>query len=322
VFLDENGNATPDSGEPVSVTDSSGNFQFTSLSAGSYSVSLAPGADVQTGNVPSVTIVAGQSISGLKIAAVPAPVTGGPDLSASAQIQPTSAVIGGAKGKLKLVISNSGPGTVSGPVQIALFASNDGTLHPSDSPFATIASTPLKLKSGASKSLQIPFTFPSGLPDGNYFILASVDSTNAIAESDEANNIAVAPQAVTIRLPFVDLTGTFAHGPGSLKAGNPFSIPLTIQNAGNSAASGTIQVDLFASADQVLDASDQALVTHVALSINIKPRKTKVATLHIPRGATVTGNVFLIAKINSMQSLVESSYANDNALSEAAISIA
>lgn len=321
VFLDENGNGVPDAGEPVSTTDGSGKFQFTSLAAGTYSVDLAPGVDLRTGDAPNVTIAAGQSISGVKIAAIPAPSVGGPDLSASVQVQPASSAIGGSNGKLKMSINNAGPATFSGPVQIALFASGDGALHPADTAFATITTSTLKLKKGAWKTLLLPFTFPSSLPDGNYFILASTDSSNAVAESNEANNVAVSPQSVAIRAPFVDLSGGFAKTPRSLKAGNPLSIPLTIENLGNIAATGTIDVDLFASSDQTLDASDQTLITHMELNISVKPGKTKTVSLHVPRGTTVAGDAFLIANINSTQSLIESSYENNNVLSEGAIVI-
>jgi hypothetical protein len=38
-----------------------------------------------------------------------------------------------------------------------------------------------------------PFTLPSGIPPGNYFLCAGVDLGNRVAESDERNNVACNP---------------------------------------------------------------------------------------------------------------------------------
>ena len=68
-----------------------------------------------------------------------------------------------------------------------------------DTPFATIR-TMLNLRARHSTSVTLKFKYPSNLAPGSYFILASLDSTNVIAESNEENNVAVTPRQVTIEL--------------------------------------------------------------------------------------------------------------------------
>jgi subtilase family serine protease len=46
----------------------------------------------------------------------------------------------------------------------------------------------LKLNPGTTKNLKLKLTVPTGLPAGAYFLSAVLDSTNAIAESNESNN--------------------------------------------------------------------------------------------------------------------------------------
>ncbi len=322
VFLDENGNGGLDPSEPSAITDASGAFQFAGLAAGTYSVALVPGTFVAAGSSPSVSVAAGQSFGGVTLAAIPAPVGAGPDLSAGVSVLSPASVIGGSKGKLKLRITNAGPAAVSGPVGVELFASKDRTLDPSDAAFTTLSAGTLRLKKGASKTLILPFVFPSSLADGNYFLLASVDPANAIGEIDESNNVAASATAIHIGPAAIDLAGHFGRLPGSLKSGKSATIPLTIQNLGNVAAVGTIDVDVFASADATRDGSDLAIATGVPLKINVKAGKSQNVVIRLPVGASVpAGSYFLIADLNASRSRSESTFANNDVVSASVLNV-
>lgn len=313
VFIDSNGNGNPDAGEPTTSTDATGAFHFDSVVVGTYNlVQVVPtGLIASTLATVSATVTSGEAAP-VKFVDLPAPTPGGPDLTDSFVGAFPTSVLTGAKSKGKLRIVNQGAALTSSGLQVALFTSSDSAFNAGDSQFATLSTGPLKLKAGGSKVISIQFTYPSGIADGNYFIIASVDATNQVMESDESNNTTAIAGAVTISAPFVDLAGKFGRLPSTLTSGKTVSLPLTIQNLGNIAATGTIAVDVFASADTALDASDKSLSTGVPVKINAKPGKSQNVQLHIPANPSVApGSYFLIVNVNSTQTLSEKNPANN-----------
>ena len=70
VFLDADGDGVPDAGEKSVVTDGDGGFAFTGLVAGTYALrAVVPAGQMPSGSpdVQSVTLAAGQAVSGLSI---------------------------------------------------------------------------------------------------------------------------------------------------------------------------------------------------------------------------------------------------------------
>ncbi len=77
VFLDTNGNGALDPGEPTSVTDANGQYTFTDLLAGSYSVGVVPPSGLAPAPDQSVTLTADQYATGVNLVVTPQ-LTGGP----------------------------------------------------------------------------------------------------------------------------------------------------------------------------------------------------------------------------------------------------
>jgi len=75
---------------------------------------------------------------------------------------------------------------------VRVYASSDNVLDSSDVLLGS-TTTPNKIKAGASTNLDISLNVPSTLKPASYQLLTQVDSTNVIAESNEANNVAVGP---------------------------------------------------------------------------------------------------------------------------------
>ncbi len=320
LFLDQNGNMTLDAGEPTTTTDAAGNYSFRGIAPGSYLVIQQAIANQVASNTVPVTVTPGALVVAPSITDAPPALPNGPDLTGSLVLSPPLSVVGGAKGKLKLKISNSGTTSATGAPQIALFASTDGTLDPTDTAIGTVSAGNLKIANGGSKIVTLSFTYPKTLANGGYFVLAAVDSTNVIAESNEGNNVAASSGTIQIAAPVVDLAGKFGNLK-SLKAGKPVSLPLTIQNLGNIPATGTITVDLFSSLDATPDGSDPVLASNIPVRINIKGGKSQTVSLRVPAGATHAGSAFLIAKINSTQSITESTLGNNDVVSSAVVPV-
>jgi uncharacterized delta-60 repeat protein len=200
VFLDTNGNGTLDAGETSTTTDGSGEYVFSDITAGTYSVAEVPPAGFVTETSEDSVTAASAPITGPTFENVPAPASTSstaPDLTGSFQTRLPATAVEGAAGHLTLRISNIGDAKAVGRISIALFVSSASTLSSGQTPFKTIP-TKLNLRPQHSTNVSLSFKFPSNLPAGSYFILASVDSSNVIAESNEENNAAVTSTQVAI----------------------------------------------------------------------------------------------------------------------------
>ncbi|MDB5295279.1 MAG: hypothetical protein JWO31_1262 [Phycisphaerales bacterium] len=110
-------------------------------------------------------------------------------------LQPTSVgkptkFSAGSAADVTVVVKNNGNVPFKGAVPITVALSTDGLVN--DANRTLITATPkIGVGNGKSKSVKVKFTLPTDLAPGTYFVTADVDSTNALAESDEGNNTAV-----------------------------------------------------------------------------------------------------------------------------------
>lgn len=327
VFIDEGSfNGMADPGEPTAVTDASGAYALTGLLAGTYPVEQQDlsGFSVFGGiSIHAVEVKGGQDSGGIDFSDAPAEVPGAPNLRVLFNSPVPSAVISGSKGKIKLRITDETAAVAAGSTQVQLFASLIQHLSPNDVPFATISTGALKLRAGGSKLITANVNYPSGIADENYFILASIDPANAVAESDEPDNVTASGSTVAISPSFVDLTGTFgAPVPASIGGVKPATVPVVVGNIGNTLATGSIAISIFASTDATFDAGDTLLTRVTGQHINLKPGQTHVLRLRVATSAGLApGKYFLTAFVNSDQALVERNTANDQAVSATSVSL-
>ena len=111
-------------------------------------------------------------------------------------LQPTLAPFTGNRSRLgpntaTLTVRNAGNITASAEITVALTGLGTETPTSGDRPIATL---PLKvnLRPGQRKTFRLVFPFPLEFERGTYSLVATVDSTNLIAERDENNNRVVA----------------------------------------------------------------------------------------------------------------------------------
>jgi uncharacterized delta-60 repeat protein len=300
VFLDSNQNGALDGGETSTTTNASGEYFFSDVSAGDYAVDeVTPAGFVAQTSETNVT-VSGSSASGPNFDNLPAPASAGtpaPDLTALFVSSIPSSVVGGSSGRLTLNLSNIGQADAVGVIQIALFATSNGAIGAGDTPFATIPQW-LNLKSGHSTRITLKFKYPSNLVSGNYFLIASPDSTNSIVQSNDSNNLAVSSSQVAIGLPLARLGGTL-QAPPSVKIGKRSTATLLLNNSGNVAASGIVSISVFASSDQLLDAGAVSLAT-IKIRVRLLPGRS--ARYRVPLTALkgfVGGSQFVIARLDA-----------------------
>src|SRR4051794_1654518 len=101
--------------------------------------------------------------------------------------------------RVKLRVSNVGDLPARGAAQLRLFASADAALDSSDASLGDAVKM-LRLNPGKSAAVKVVFHSPTSLPEGNYTLLAHVDTqSSAIADANAGNDIALAPTPVTVR---------------------------------------------------------------------------------------------------------------------------
>jgi subtilase family serine protease len=217
-------------------------------------------------------------------------------LTATVISAPTGTVIGSESGNLTLRLTNDGDSRYVGAVTVSLYATTSGSIISSDSPFTTISIAKVNIAQGASKKIVVHFKYPTGLANGSYVIAASVAAT----ATDTNPSQAAAPAAVTIDTPTVDLSTTFDRDTAVLaKPGHRRSIAVTITNKGNVTADGQLTLNLYASADQTLDAADELLATLLE-TLDLKAGQSVTFHIRFRFPDTLTGGSYdLIASASS-----------------------
>ncbi len=320
VFLDTNNNGVLDTGETSTTTNSSGAYSFTALPGGVYTVAeVVPAGDQAaspTTAARSVTLTNGATVNGVNFED-----TTLNDSTATANLSGTYtssfpvAVLPGAKATTSVQITNTGSSTVRQKIAITLVATTDGTL---ENTVGTIGTTTvfLHVKAGKSQTAHLKFKYPSGLAAGSYQIVAVIDSGNAVAGTNKLTNFVVSP-AITIAPAFVDLTGTFKTVPKKASIGKSTSVSILVDNAGNSIAKGKISVAVYESSTPSLTGAT-LLGTFSNLGISIKGggHETLTSSTKVPSTAT-TGTNYLLAVLNTTNSITESNTANNTVVPSA-----
>lgn len=109
------------------------------------------------------------------------------------------------EGSVQVVVTNQGDAQVNGPVTLRLFASTDSDLdlplntlnsrlEGTDELLGSVTRQAFNLAPGQSTTLTLDFASPafrtpSVVSPGAYNLIAQIDSSNAVTESDETNNL-------------------------------------------------------------------------------------------------------------------------------------
>ena len=177
-----------------------GGAAFVKADEGSYALAVQPNriADIHGNTLPGrpipnavFTISIPENLANLR---VDGPLTG----------KFPAAVLGGARAAGGTVrVTNSGVLDAKAAVNVTVFASADAAFdEATDTPVVTINGVKVSLKPGKSRALKLKFTqFPAGLPDGDYFLIAQLDSGKAVAELKESDNVAPTAAAINVAAP-------------------------------------------------------------------------------------------------------------------------
>ena len=229
---------------------------------------------------------------------------------------PPTTVIAGTAGSIKVLLTNTSTTSFSGPLTISLYASTQSSLSSNATGIVTFAIPELKLKAGASVTETVKFTYPSGLPNGNYYLITSTNATytNTIPSTSTAST------PVDIEEPAVDLAAYFAGGlPVTVKPGHSSTANIVVQNMGNVTATGSFSLALYASLGEVLDPSDTLLATLQLKKFSLAPGQSMTLRVRFRAPSTMAaGTYHLIAATYSATQPADSNLANNIAVTTTA----
>lgn len=211
-----------------------------------------------------------------------------PDLVVTALSTPTPAGPGGTF-QLTDTTRNQGTGG-AGASQTSFYLSRDLLLNSADPLLGS--RTVGQLAAGTSSTGTVQLTLPSPLESGTYFVFAEADGSDAVAETNEINNLRVTSIAVG-----PDLAVSALSAPLQAGAGTTVLVSDTTTNQGGGTA-GASATRFFLSVNLMLDASDTPLDARSVGTLAQGQSSTGSTSVAIPPG-TAAGSYFLIAQADA-----------------------
>lgn len=216
-------------------------------------------------------------------------------------------------------VTNPPGQTQSGNATVTLYLSQTPSLG-SDALVLGTATRAIHLRSGQAVAFPFHFASPSAVETGEDYLVALVDGP---VHSDGSPNetIAIAPKAVAVTQPFVDLVGRIGTFPATLfvNSDSPTNACAQIQvfNTGNAPAHGPMQITLYASTDGTIDSNATmiGLTSFSAVTVRAGGSRIFPAQISLPAGMA-PGTYALLASINSSNTIVESNTANNIAVGQ------
>lgn len=230
IYLDQNNNGTLDTGETSTTTDANGNYSFTGLAAGTYTVAevmqsgwqqTSPGA-VSNGSFETGSLTGWNTIGSIEVQ------------TASYGVTPT-------QGTYQAVLTN-GSGSVTDSALESFFGWSAGTLDGMGNGDATEGSamklSTITVAAGSTLTFDWNFLTNESTPSNYYNDFAFV-SINGLTELADTNStFALSPTVFTEQTGYKKFSYTF-------RAGGTYTIGLGVVDAGDKTVDSALVVDNF-----------------------------------------------------------------------------
>jgi subtilase family serine protease len=224
----------------------------------------------------------------------------GPDLTVSTMAAPQTATPGEAI-NVTDTTKNLGAGP-AGPSTTSFFLSTNSTFDGGD---VLLGSRPVGVLNGlATDVVSTTLTIPPATAGGTYYVLAQSDSTGAVVEYLETNNVKASGQ-VKIG---ADLSVTALTAPVNVGVGQAIDVNDTTANTGTAEATATV-TRFYWSVNSALDVSDTLIGTRTVDAIDAGAFSTGTTPVTVPVAAT--GSYYLIASADDTHVLSEMSETNN-----------
>ncbi|GGK57354.1 hypothetical protein GCM10011405_01820 [Rufibacter glacialis] len=203
-------------------------------------------------------------------------------------------------------INNDGNSTAISS-NVGFYLSTDNTFDSNDIVLGTISGN--ELASGTNATKSGTFVVPTGTPDGNYYLLTVADPSNAVPETNEANNVAVYV-GFSVYPASVDLVLRSSMISSATAAkGSTLNVSTSIMNSRTLAASSS-NVGYYLSTNNTYESSDVLLGTSTGGALAAGATGNKNATLTIPAN-TAAGNYYILFLADPGNEVTESDEKNN-----------
>ena len=223
----------------------------------------------------------------------------GPDLIVSLTVPATATP--GASFVASYTARNQGAGS-AGASTVEFYWSSNSTLDATDTVLGN-AGVGTLLPSGSQQG-QVTLAAPTGLAWGTYYVLALVDSSNAVPEASEGNNGASAVTRIG-----GDLVVSSVTAPAAVGAGVPFDAGDTTKNSGGSEI-GASTTQYYLSSDWTFSSTDTLIGSRGVPVLAAGASSPGSATVTIPAG-TSPGTYYLFVKADGPNALTETQENNN-----------
>ncbi len=296
--------ASLDAGETSSVTNQS--FQLPAdLSAGVYRLILV----VDESNLAPESNENNNTLLALGSLGVTVPPL--PDLvGESVSFTPGSVSTNGAV-TVNETVRNSGT-LASGAFRVGIYLSPNPSVSTSDTLLGSRVVN--GLGAGQTSGSNAPYTVPSGLPAGTYFVGVFVDDLTQVVELSEGNNVQMAAGTLnysTSGNPMANLTmDSIDVNLGAVEIGNNLSIITTVTNTGDENAPPFL-VGIYLSDDQDVTTADLPLVVRsVHTGLNAGFTSVQSAPVLVP--ASIPAGTYYVGAIADKDGTITESNETDN----------
>ena len=200
--------------------------------------------------------------------------------------------------------------TEAGPFTVSVTLSTDAIVDAGD---ILLGETQIpSLAPGALAVPDIPITLPQPgtLADNDYQLIITVDSTNAIEETDEFNNEGF--ETIFIGDEEVDLKVESAFLPPNLFWNGGFDLEAYISNFGTGAVNQPFNITVYLSADSVIDNTDFIVGQQTIQGMGPQASFPTMIPVGLPdQSQFATSDLFLGVMIDSFQTVTESNETNN-----------
>lgn len=189
-------------------------------------------------------------------------------------------------------INNEGGATARGFVYGLYLSTNLLCSAASDTAIGVLG--PITIAAEDTLNFSHDLVVPASLTPGDYYLCLIVNSTNAVLEQNQNNNVKRMVETLTVRARAADFSISDMRIPARAAAGESMFVERTLLNLGN--ATDTAEYTLYLSTDEVLDSSDVALFTN-AVSVAPGVDSADVDIVTVP-GTVPAGVYSLIYKVD------------------------
>jgi parallel beta-helix repeat protein len=242
---------------------------------------------------------------------------GRPDLTLTSLSEPPPAVaLGGSFAVTDTVLNQSA--FPAGASRIQYYLSLDSLKNTGDRLLTGSRAVP-SLAPGAVSTGTVSLTVPTSAPAGTYLLLACVDDTGLVVESDETNNCRASASSVQVGKP--DLAVTAVSDPlPALVPGGSFTVTDTVRNQSAFSAPAS-RAQYYLSLDGLKNGGDRLLSGYRSVpSLAPGAESTGTITVTVPSG-TPLGTYFLLACADDTGAIAEADETNNCRASVARIQV-